>query len=163
MTPVGKIILQIDRMLDDYPELEDDADLRLDMIEGETDAMEVATRLVRTIRQSETTVDAIKAEIDMLKARSSRYATRKDRARAVLEGLMDAMGTVKLSLTVATITMSEGREKAIISDENMLPDGYMRIKKEPDKAAILEALKAGQAVPGAVLSNGGRTLTVRQK
>jgi phage host-nuclease inhibitor protein Gam len=163
MTPVGKIILQIDRMLDDYPELEDDADLRLDMIEGETDAMEVATRLVRTIRQSETTVDAIKAEIDMLKARSSRYATRKDRARAVLEGLMDAMGTVKLSLTVATITMSEGREKAIISDENMLPDAYMRIKKEPDKTAILDALKAGQAVPGAVLSNGGRTLTVRQK
>jgi phage host-nuclease inhibitor protein Gam len=163
MTPVGKIILQIDRMLDDYPELEDDADLRLDMIEGETDAMEVATRLVRTIRQSETTVDAIKAEIDMLKARSSRYATRKDRAREVLEGLMDAMGTVKLSLTVATITMSEGREKAIISDENMLPDAYMRIKKEPDKTAILDALKAGQAVPGAVLSNGGRTLTVRQK
>ena len=163
MTPVAKIILQIDRMLDDYPELEDDADLRLDMIEGETDAMEVATRLVRTIRQSETTVDAIKAEIDMLKARSSRYATRKDRAREVLEGLMDAMGTVKLSLTVATITMSEGREKAIISDENMLPDAYMRIKKEPDKTAILDALKAGQAVPGAVLSNGGRTLTVRQK
>jgi phage host-nuclease inhibitor protein Gam len=76
---------------------------------------------------------------------------------------MDAMGTVKLSLTVATITMSEGREKAIISDENMLPDAYMRIKKEPDKTAILDALKAGQAVPGAVLSNGGRTLTVRQK
>ena len=163
MTPVGKIILQIDRMLDDYPELEDDADLRLDMIEGETDAMEVATRLVRTIRQSETTVDAIKAEIDMLKAKSSRYATRKDRAREVLEGLMDAMGTVKLSLTVATVTMSDGREKAIISDENMLPDAYMRIKKEPDKTAILDALKAGQAVPGAVLSNGGRTLTVRQK
>ena len=163
MTPVAKIILQIDRMLEDCPELADYTDLRLDMIEGETDALEVATRLVRTIRQSETTVDAIKAEIDMLKARSSRYATRKDRARAVLEGLMDAMGTVKLPLPVATVTMSEGREKAIISDENMLPAEFLRVKTEPDKTAILDALKAGQAVPGAVLSNGGRTLTVRQK
>jgi hypothetical protein len=37
----------------------------------------------------------------------------------------------------------------------------MKITKEPNKAAIKNAIKSGTYVPGAALSNGGSTISVR--
>ncbi len=49
----------------------------------------------------------------------------------------------------------------MIIDESKLPDNYMRIKKEPNKVIIKEALAHGDFVPGAALSNGSQTLAVK--
>ncbi|MBV9748463.1 MAG: hypothetical protein JO157_06600 [Acetobacteraceae bacterium] len=46
-------------------------------------------------------------------------------------------------------------------DVALLPAAFVRTKHEPDRAALLAALKAGQTIPGAVLAPGDETLTVR--
>ena len=54
-------------------------------------------------------------------------------------------------------SMTEGR--VIIT--GTVADAWMRIKKEEDKVRIGEALRAGEVVPGAELSNPSPTLVVR--
>jgi hypothetical protein len=44
-----------------------------------------------------------------------------------------------------------------------LPEEYWRIKKEPDKIRIKDALVAAAVVPGAELSNSPDTLAIRIK
>jgi hypothetical protein len=51
--------------------------------------------------------------------------------------------------------------KVIIPDESLVPDRYMRIKREPDKKAIGTDLRAGHAVPGASLGNPLPTIVVK--
>jgi hypothetical protein len=47
-----------------------------------------------------------------------------------------------------------------ITDEDAIPDAYCRIKREPSKTLIKEALLDGEEVPGAVLDNGGETIRI---
>jgi hypothetical protein len=51
----------------------------------------------------------------------------------------------------------------VITNKEALPEQFIRIKREEDKVAIKDALKRGEIVPGAELSNGGETLTIRRK
>jgi hypothetical protein len=50
----------------------------------------------------------------------------------------------------------------VITDEHAIPQAFWRPQPPKlDRKAIGEALKAGQAVPGAQLSNGGTTLAIK--
>jgi hypothetical protein len=46
----------------------------------------------------------------------------------------------KLERPTGTLSIANGRPKVIITDESLLPKGFMRIKKEPDKVFIGDAL-----------------------
>ena len=54
-----------------------------------------------------------------------------------------------------------GPQSVEIVDEGLLPEEFFRITKTPNKTLIGEKLKAGEDVPGAQLSNGGESLTIR--
>ena len=47
-----------------------------------------------------------------------------------------------------------------VQDLEVLPDEYVKVKKEADKTAIKQAIKLGVIVPGAELVNG-RSMTIR--
>jgi len=66
----------------------------------------------------------------------------------------------KVELPVATLSIGNKAASVIITDETLLPDNLVRIKREPNKTEIKKALEAGP-VAGAMLSNGGTTLMVR--
>lgn len=162
MNPVAQIIIEIDRLLEAYPDLADDEDLRLDTIEGETDAMDVAARLYRSIATARAMQVGLMAEMNKMRDRKERYAAREERTRDLLMMLMQAMDTRKLELPAATLSIGPSRSKVVVVDEDQLPEEFVRIKREADKTRIGSALKAGQTVPGAALSNGGETLTIRR-
>lgn len=156
------VILEIDRLLEDFPELADDDQLRLDAIEGETEALEVAARLYRSLAIAQAMQHGLKTEIKRMRYRKERYAVREEKTRDLLMLLMQAMDTRKLELPAATLSIGPSRPKVVVVDEDQLPEEFVRIKREADKTAIGNALKAGQTVPGAALSNGGETLTIRR-
>ena len=83
------------------------------------------------------------------------------RARAALrDALEGTTGAVRAGIHTAHVRA--GSASVIVTDETLIPAEYMRQPPPaPDKAAIARALKAGEAVPGAVLRNGEPGLTIR--
>lgn len=144
-----------------FPELAEDEELRADTIEGETDAHRILSRIVNIERDANSMIGAIDERAKELAGRKARMTRRKDAMRALLLRLLKAADLQKVNLPEATISVSKGRAGVEITDEALLPDSVVKLKREPDKTAIKAALDAGDEVPGAVLAVGRETVTVR--
>jgi len=149
--------------IDDNPELADDEQLRADMLEGELEIDAVLARLVTKERESAAMAGACETQAQDLETRRDRFALRGKAFRLAILRVMQAGELRKFELPQATLSVRAGSQSVIISDEAAIPESMIRIKREPDKAKIKDALKAGDDVPGAILSNGGETLNVRFK
>lgn len=101
--------------------------------------------------------------IDGLKDRSERFERRRDALRSLIERIMDAANISKAELPEATFSFRALPSSVVIIDDTILPPDMIRTKYEPDKAKIRERLKDGANVPGAMLTNGGRSLSIRVK
>lgn len=143
------------------PELEEDDVLRLDMVEGNTNALELLDELIRAERNAKALAEGINSEIDRLVKREARLLLRQQTIRKYMMQLMEAAGLKKAERPAATVSITTGRPKVIITDESQLHDCFWRVKREPDKTAIAEALKfQGAVVPGATLSNSEPTIRI---
>lgn len=100
-----------------------------------------------------------RAAADVLKEKAKGILDRAKRAerdaewlRALVASSMMLRGVKKLETAqiAATVTTTKSVE---IEDMRALPGSFIRVKtvEEPDKVAIGNAIKAGQAVPGAYL------------
>lgn len=154
---------QIARLLLEHPEVSEDAQLLSDSIEGETDLHEVLTRLVRQERDAAAFSEAIKAQEEVLAGRRARFVRRQQLARELMLSLMEAGSQQKVMLPEATISITNGRLKTVVTDEAAIPPGYFKVKRTPDLTRIGEALSSGVNIPGAHLSNGGISLTIRTR
>lgn len=135
------------------PALEEDDVLRLDMIEGETNALELIDKLIEAEKDSSCLEEATGNAIEQLQKRRGRFANRRLLLRKYMMQIMEAANLKKVERPAATVSIAAGRPKVVIIDEGGLPDDYLRIKQEPNKERIAEALKAGRTVNGAILSN----------
>lgn len=153
--------LQIRTLLENLPSLADDEQLRLDTIEGATDALDIADRLIASIANAEAMADAVREQVEILRTRAGNFDDRAEGLRNVLRGLMDEMRVRKLERPRATVSIRAGQPAVIITDGDSIPDEYWRVTKTPAKSQIRDALKAGKDVPGAMLTNGGETLSMR--
>lgn len=154
---------QIANLLTSFPELETDEILRRDTLEGETDAMALLSRLVRARNETQALVNGIGEYAKELAERKSRLERRAEACRMMAFQILDAANIPSLTLPEATLTIQRGQQSVVVTDEEKLPEKFIRTKREPDKTAIKEALKAGEAVEGAELSNANPYLTIRTK
>lgn len=153
---------QLRRLQADYPELAEDEILRADMIEAETELHDFMRQIENSRRENVMLSAALGAYIDELHSRKARLAMRDLASRKIMFRLMEMVNLKKIELPEATISIRAGTPKVIITDENALPDSLCRIKREPDKTKIKEALEFGE-VTGATLSNAEPTLSIRTK
>lgn len=154
---------QITALLVNNPELNEDEILRADMIEGETEAFEFLRALEAKRREACTLAAGIASTRAELDARLARMERREQSIRALLFKIMSAADLRKAELPEATLSVRNGTPKVIITDESALPQSYLRTKIEPDKSLISAALKSGQHVTGAILSNAEDTISIRTK
>ena len=152
---------QIQALLARFPELEGDEELRADMIEAETDALELLSILVRKKAEADSFVVGIKSYEDTLSERRKRMERRSDAARELMFRIMEAAGLPKAELQEATLSIRAGTAKVIVTDEKALPAEFVKLTATPMKTEIAKAIKDGQQVPGAIFSNGEATLMVR--
>lgn len=148
----------------EYPDMEADADLWDSSIESMTDAPGLADWLVSRALDREAMARAAKERADALRARSERFRRAAEKAREVALAIYDAAGIRKRETVEWTASIRIGPPKVIITDAALLESRFLRHRDpEPDKAALKDALTAGEIVAGAELSNAGLQLTVRIK
>jgi hypothetical protein len=144
----------------------DDEDLILDTLEGESDAMEAVSRLLRWMNERQATAQSLKTLEADYAARRKRFEEAVKSARGALARFMDETGLSKIERPEATLSMRQGSPSVIYPadlDPETLPEKFRRWTCEADKAAIKDAMLAGEDVPGLTLSNGGTSLAVRVK
>ena len=150
-------------LLADYPELADDDQALSDTLDGETDAIDVIARFIREGREDEAMAAALDAMMKDMGERKARIRSRADRRRGIALSLMQAIGERKVERPDFTASIRAVPPKVEITDEAALPDALCKVTRAPDKVAIKQAIEHGDQVPGAVLGNGGESLTVRTK
>jgi vacuolar-type H+-ATPase subunit E/Vma4 len=158
---------QITALLLAFPELADDDQLRADMIEGETDVHDFLREVERRRQNATHMAGAIAGNIAELELRQERFTRREKGLRELMRKLMELADLRKVELPEATISMAKGQPKLIGGDDvgalYALPDKFVRIKRELDRAAIKTELAAGGRVPGFYLSNSEPHITIRTK
>jgi hypothetical protein len=154
---------QINWLVSEYPDLADDEALRADMLEGETGLHAILSRVLDHRQEAVEVLTGIKARKQDITDRQSRYERRKDAMTTLIKRLMDVAGQDRVMLPEATISVTKGRESVLITDESELPQGFVKIVREPKKTEILASLQAGETVPGAALQFGENGITVRTK
>lgn len=140
-----------------------DGETFLDTLDGETDAADIADKLLADMLGAEAMADAIRGEIADLTARRNRFDARGDAIRAQLLALLDATGEKKMERPRATISRRAGIASVQIIDETAIPSQLCKTTVAPDKAAIKAQLLAGETVPGAQIVTGSDSLAVRVK
>jgi hypothetical protein len=168
MSRVGPLELKamqdtISELLLAFPELAEDEVLRSDMIEAETPAFDFLSKIVRNIGAAEALQYATAAYIKELQARKDRFERREYALRGFLLKVLHSAQLSKAELPEATVTIRAGTPKVVIVNEDELPQEYLRVKYEPDKTRIKEALMLKQEVPGATLSNAEPVVAIKVK
>lgn len=140
----------------------DDDEAILGTVEGETNLIEVITRAVERLDELESHDEALAGLVKSYNARRDRLQNQGELLRAAISVALEAAGLKRLELPQATLTIKATPPSAVITDEAALPSKFWK-PSDPklDKRAVLAALKEGETVPGATLSNGGTTLQVR--
>lgn len=150
-----------DELLQKYPELAEDETALLDTLEGLTTVNEQITALLRSAVNDEFAVEGMKQHIDALLKRRVYMQGRADKKRRIALHYMEDCGIKLINAPDMTISQRAVAPSVVINDVDLIPDNYMRVRKEPDKTAIKDALKNGQSVPGCSMSNGGSTIAIK--
>lgn len=152
---------EINALMAEYPQLADDEELLRDMLEGNTRFDSIMDRLLSEMRDNETLAEASAQRIGKIRERQTRLVHRAQFLRGLMHRLLTLTGLKSVALAEAKISVVNSPDKVIITDESAIPDAFMKITKEPNKTAIKNAIKSGQLIPGATMSNGGTTISVR--
>jgi hypothetical protein len=143
---------------------EDDPEMAHDAIEGETDFFETLDWVLEQNIADDALIDGLKAAMAKLKARCERIEKRQEtRREALLTALITAgFESEKIVRPLATLRVAQKARQLEIINESQIPPRYFTVPDPtPDKKAILAALRAGEAIEGCSLDNGGAQLQIR--
>ena len=129
--------------------------------EGETDLSEALIHLLRQAREREALADACKRMADETASRAARHKASAERLRAIVEWAMAEARLPKVEAPDVGAQLVAGRPSVAVIDEDLIPEHLCRIRREPNKTAILAELQAERNVPGAALNNARPALRVK--
>lgn len=152
-----------EELLRRFPSLAEDEQALLDTLDGESDFDRQVLAVLRSADNDAMLAAGIEARLDELQARKVRLEERTQNKRAAILHAMQAAGRKKVELPDATVSIRATPPSVIITDEAAVPPDYFTPQppKLP-KSAVKDALQGGKEVPGAMLSNGGASLSVRR-
>ena len=150
------------RLLAQYPELDDET--LLDTLEGMTDLREMIAAVVRTQLDDRALKDALRYRMGDMQERLARLERRIETKKALVTSVMDQSGIKKLEDPEFTVSLRRTARPLLIGDESVIPDEFWQPQPAKlDRLGLINALKAGEAVSGASLGNGGVAISVRTK
>lgn len=158
---IADVSAVIDALVADHPDLADDESFRADVVEGQTDAPAIMERIARLIREEGAQADKMAALADEYAARKNAAIRREEALRSLAFRLLNRADLRQWKAPSGTFTVAAGRAFADVFDPAQVPDAYAKTRREIDKRELLAALKRGDDVPGATLSNGNPVLQFR--
>ena len=151
-----------EQILAEYQEIDDET-LR-DTLEGLSDLPQALAAMVRSYLDDIAITAALGLRIGSMQERLHRIEARAEKKRAIITAVMERADLKKLAEPDFTASLRAVPPALLVQDETMIPEPFWKPQAPRlDKRAVLAALTAGQKVPGALLGNGGMTLTVRTK
>lgn len=130
----------------------------LEALKGEVEVK--ATNVAAFVRNLEALAEQIRQAEAQMAARRKAIESRAERVRQYLLANMQACGITKIECPWFVVAIRKNPPAVEIIDEAQLPERFLVSPPppppKPDKRAILEALKAGEEVPGARLTQGVR-------
>ena len=142
----------------------EDAELIRDMVEGETNLHEAIGKATLELAAVEGEKEGIEIALAKLKARLTRHCEKAQGIRDAIQAAMETAELTSLKTPAATLSMKASPPSVEITNQSELP--VIFLKQPPpviDKKAISAALKSGETIPGAVLSNQPPALAVMFK
>lgn len=140
----------------------EDAELIRDMVEGETSLHEAIGKAALELAAVDGEIEGVKIAKTKLEERLERHRNRAEGIREAIQTAMETAELTSLKTPAATLSMRASPPRVDIADLALIPATYMvQPPPSPDKRAIGAALKAGEAIPGASLSNQPPALSVR--
>ena len=147
----------------------EDPQLVLDMLEGSTNLHEAILSVVDEISEDEILLAGLEAHLAKLAERKARIKQSIETRRTIILSAMDRAGIPTIKGPTATLSKRETAPAPVIEDESKIPARFFVEQPRPDpkldKAALKEALaalKPDEEIPGAHMSNGGLSLTIRR-
>ncbi len=143
-----------------------DEELLATAVEGETNLTECVVHVLRSAEDDRTLSAALHIRIAELEERQTRLDNSIKRKRDLAVAAMERFGLKRVTAPDFTATLSPTPTHVIITEPNLLPEGYWRHKlappPEPDKKLIKSVIEDGGQVPGATLSNQCSHIHVRR-
>lgn len=142
-----------------YPDASD-ADL-MDTIEGESTLEEAIIATLRAANENDATIAGLTEYMEKLKERAEILKLRTERLKAAALQAAQEAGIRSVGAPDFTALVAIGKPKVQITGE--VPETFCRVKTEPNKTAIADALSAGVKLPFAELSNATPHWTIRTR
>lgn len=141
----------------------DDETLR-DTLEGLSQLPDLIQEVVRSSLYDQVLITGLKARLDEMQERLERLKTRCDKKRALACSTMVSAGLERMQAPDFSLSIRHGPPRLEVVDEAQIPDHFL-VPQAPrlDRAGLLNALKRGEAIEGAVLLNGEPHIAVRTK
>ena len=157
----GIVEQEVRKLLSEYPDIVGDHELKVDMLEGETELLTIIEKLVIAERENQAMATGCNSLIEKYSERKQKFIQRKEYNRRLIQRLLEAADVKSVDVPAGRISVVNSPKSVIITDETAIPDEFMRVKREPNKSALKEALEQGKTIAGATLSNGGNKLQIR--
>jgi hypothetical protein len=163
----------------------DDETLLLDTIEGQTSLLEILDAVLERMTDSEVNIEGVEVVAKALSGRKARFEQRLKADRTILEQAMTIAGLAKIERPTATLSLANRPPSLTVTEESEIPADFWKpgdptldrkrlaqalkdraaalaaLPDEPEaKAAALAALPP--EIPGATLSNGAPSITIRR-
>ena len=150
------------KLLDAVPDADDDT-IR-DTLEGITTLNELLAETLRSAIIDEALVAGLRSRLQDMKHRLARLEARAFRKRELILHVMSEAGLRKVEQPDFTASARAGTPSLLVVAEEQIPEGYwIPQPAKLDRQSLLAALKQGDQVAGAQLSNPKPVLSVRTK
>lgn len=136
-------------------------------IEGETNLIEAIESALNKVDENDILDTGLTAKIEELTSRRTSIRKQNEYLRTSIEQAMFIADQETMRLPTATLTLRKVKPAPVVEDEAEIPSRFWTPQEPPapklNKKSLLEALEAGEVIPGARLNNGTVSLTVRRK
>jgi hypothetical protein len=158
-----RILSAIRANLEVHHETLDDPGLMLVLAESQTNLLETLDHLLEADLNDDALISGLKLHKDTIALRMHRLQERRESRRSILEQALFLLDRKTLERPLATLSLANRAPALIIEEEAQIPARFFELKPSLNRRLAKEALEAGEEVPGARLSNGSVTLTVRRR
>jgi hypothetical protein len=151
-----------EKLTEDYPDANDET--LKDTLEGLTNLNEKLSAVVRSQQEDRVLSDALKSRIGEMQGRHKRFEQKVSRKRELIATVMERAGIDKIMEDDFTLSLRQTPRPLQISDEGEIPEEFWRPQPPKlDRKKIISSLQQNEFIPGALLGNGGVTVSVRVK
>lgn len=148
-------------IVDHLMDTQTDEQAIIDTLDGESYDLTVkAQNTAYAIKNLEATAEAIKAAEKEMADRRKAIEKRASNLREYVKTCMEIAQMSKIECPHFALTIKKNPSGVEIFEQSLVPVKFLRTPEPPppsiDKNAVAEAIKAGEDVPGAMLTQGTR-------